>query len=366
MTTDSNWTDEWLKAQQKIVGAWADMAKDLGTGDSESQSGLWAESFELWQKGFVDKATPDAQQVIEKCMEMSKGYFTMAEQMGKAASSDSDPFEMVNNWLNQLVTGLQQQGEQWSPMNSQNANEFMSQWFSPAAAWQKMASSMLPIQQSLGQMSGIGSPTFNMGDAIDPLGKLLTAPGIGYFREPQEKLQKGIQLALDYQQSNATFNQAFLRVSIESIQGFQQQLQKRATDPDGEGMPSSLRELYDHWIIVSEEHYAEFAMSEEYQALYGDMVNRLMGLKKHYSEMTDDMMKSMNLPARSEIDTMQMRLQQLRRDNFTLREELKEIKQMLVKTKVDPVANAVSKKTAVKKSPAKKKTSTQSRSKSGA
>ena len=47
-------------------------------------------------------------------------------------------------------------------------------------------------------------------------------------------------------------------------------------------------------------------------------------------------------------------------------EELKEIKQMLVKTKVDPVANAVSKKTAVKKSPAKKKTSTQSRSKSGA
>ena len=372
MTTNSNWTDEWLGAQQKIVGAWVDMAKDLGTPGSSAAPNAWAENVDLWQKEYVKNATPDVQKVIEKCMGISRDYFTMAEQMGKSASSDSNPFETVNNWFEQLKTGLQQQGDQWSPMSSQNLNDFMSQWFSPATSWQKMASTMLPIQQSLGQFSGIGTPAFNMGDAIDPLGKLLTAPGIGYFREPQEKMQKGVQLGLEYQESNAKFNQAFLRISVESIQGFQQQLQNRFSGKDAEAMPSSLRELYDEWIIVSEEHYAKFAMGEEYQTLYGDMVNRLMALKKHYSEMTDDMMKSMNLPARSEVDTMQIRLQQLRRDNFALKKELKEIRSLLtegkqpVSAKKQPAAKdkqATAVKSVAKKAPARKKTSTTATSK---
>jgi len=360
MTTNNNWTDEWLKAQQKIVGAWADMAKDLGSTGSAVPPNLWADSVDMWQKEYIKNATPDVQEIIQKCMNISKDYFTMADQIGKAASSDSSSFDVVNNWFDQLKTSLQKQAEQWSPMSSQNLNEFMSQWFSPATSWQKMAAAMLPIQQSLGQMPGIGTTAFNMGDAIDPLGKLLTAPGIGYFREPQEKLQKGVQLALDYHESNAKFNQAFLRISVESIQGFQQQLQNRATGRDADEMPSSLREIYDQWIIVSEEHYAKFAMSEEYQALYGDMVNRLMALKKHYSEMTDDLMKSMNLPARSEVDTMQIRLQQLRRDNFKLQGELKEIRSLLASQKTSAV-----KKPAVKKAPARKKARTTTKSKSG-
>ena len=246
-------------------------------------------------------------------------------------------------------------------MNSQSTDELMSQWFSPATSWQKMASTMLPMQQSLGQMPGIGTSAFNMGDAIDPLGKLLTAPGIGYFREPQEKLQKGIQLALEYQQSNAKYNMAFVRVSVESIQKFQQLLQNQATGQDSEGMPSSLRDLYDQWIIVSEEHHADFAMSEEYQAIYGDMVNRLMALKKHYNEMLDDMMKNMNLPTRSETDSMQLRLQQLKRENFSLHSEIREIKAMLVKDKKSPAPKA-----AIKKSAAVKKVSTRSKPKSKA
>jgi len=349
------------------------MAKDLGAPGSSAVPNAWAENVDLWQKEYVKNATPDVQKVIEKCMGISKDYFTMAEQMGQSASSDSNPFEIVNNWFEQLKTGLQQQGDQWSPMSSQNSNNFMHQWFSPATSWQKMASAMLPIQQSLGQFSGIGTPAFNMGDAIDPLGKLLTAPGIGYFREPQEKMQKGIQLGLEYQESNAKFNQAFLRISVESIQGFQQQLQNRVSGKDAEAMPSSLRELYDEWIIVSEEHYAKFAMGEEYQTLYGDMVNRLMALKKHYSEMTDDMMKSMNLPARSEVDTMQIRLQQLRRDNFALKKELKEIRSLLaegkqaVSAKKQVAANdkrTATVKTVAKKSPARKKPSTTATSKS--
>jgi hypothetical protein len=94
------------------------------------------------------------------------------------------------------------------------------------------------------------------------------------------------------------------------------------------------------WVEVSEEHYAEFAMSAEYQELYGDMVNRMMIMKKHYSEITDDFLRTMNLPNTREVDTMQLRLQQLRRENFQLRKEVKEIKSMLQQAGAKPAPKA--------------------------
>jgi chemotaxis protein histidine kinase CheA len=198
-------------------------------------------------------------------------------------------------------------------------------------------------------MPGMGTPSFNLGEMIDPLGSLLEAPSVGYFREPQAKQQKGIQLALEYQQANQAFNQAFLKVAIESIQGFQARILKTDTDT----APKSLRELYDLWVEISEEHYAEFAMGEEYQELYGDMVNRLMALKKHYSEIADDMLKAMNLPNTREIDTMQERLQQVRRDNFALKKEISEIKSMLQQATTRPAATNTAAATAKKQAPRK-------------
>jgi class III poly(R)-hydroxyalkanoic acid synthase PhaE subunit len=173
-------------------------------------------------------------------------------------------------------------------------------------------------------------------------------PGIGFFRESQEKQQAGIKLATEYQQANHLFNQSFLRVSIESLQTLQKLIPDLNDGKDSQA-PSTLRGIYDLWVEVSEASYADFAMSEEYQILYGDMVNRLMKLKKHHSEMLDDTMASMNLPTRKEIDTMQERLQQTRRDNNALRRELKEIRAMLA-AKNPLVKKASVKKAAVKKS----------------
>ena len=311
MTESNPWASQWFKAQQQFVDAWSDMAKSDASNNPSAQSDLWAQSFDMWRKE----------------------YFAMAEQISKSLSQGKQPLDAINQWMEQLKQSLQQ----FSVMpgfDGRGVNDFMQQWFSPTQSWQQMASALMPMNQAAWQMPGMNTSAFNLGEMIDPLGTLLEAPSVGYFREPQAKQQKGIQLALEYHEANNAFNQAFLRVALESMQGFQARLLKLG---NGE-VPKSLRGIYDLWVEVSEEHYAEFATSDEYQSLYGDMVNRLMTLKKHYNEITNDMLLAMNLPNTREVDTMQERLQQLRRENVVLKIEVGEIKSILEQLTAKPPA----------------------------
>ncbi len=351
MTESNPWADQWLKAQQQFVGAWSDMAKSGASNGQSSQADMWAQSFDLWRKASGAQAQPEIQQAMNKCFGMGKEYLAMAEQISKSLSQGANPLEAINQWMEQLKQSLQQFGGM-PGFDGRGVNDFMQQWFSPGQSWQDMTATLMPMNQAAWQMPGMNTSVFNMGEAIDPLGKVLSSPGIGYFREPQEKQQKGIQLAVEYQQANNAFNQAFLQVAGESIQGFQTRLMALGAKK----APGSLRALYDLWVEVSEEHYAEFAMSEEYQSLYGDMVNRLMALKKHYSEITDDILRAMNLPNTREVDTMQQRLQQLRRENIQLKKEVSEIKTAMEKVAVEKVAaeKAAAKKAASEKAAAEK------------
>jgi len=352
MNETNPWAAQWFNAQQQFVDAWSDMAKSGVPGNS-SQSDLWAQSFDLWRKASGAQVQPDFQQAMDKCMDMGKGYFAMAEQVSKNMSAGAEPAEAINQWMDQLKQSLQQFGSM-PGFDGSAINGFMKQWFNPISSWQQMTAGLAPMNQGAWQIPGMNmagmmnTPSFNLGEMIDPLGTLLEAPGVGYFREPQAKQQKGLQLALDYQQANQAFNQAFLRVATESIQGFQARILKI----DADTAPKSLRELYDLWVEISEKHYAEFAMGEEYQELYGDMVNRLMIMKKHYSEIADDMLRAMNLPNTREVDTMQERLQQLRRENFVLKKEISEIKSMLQQVMARPAA-APATAPATKKAPRK-------------
>ena len=350
MTDNNAWTDEWLKAQQKFVESWSEMGEGRGESEPNEQASLWANGLEMWRKTYPYPypTQPETDQVINKCLEVGKGYFAMAEQIGRQVSSGGKPEDVVQQWIEQLKTSLQQHTDHWSAMQHQASNDFMSQWMGPSASWQKIAAAMMPMQMPSSSHASRG-----MGEDFEQLNQFLSMPGVGFLRESQEKQQVGAKLAMEYQQANNQFNQAFLRVSIESLQTFLKLLTELNNDEESRAA-STLRGIYDLWVEVSEASYADFAMSEEYQTLYGDMVNRLMKLKKHHSEMLDDTMTSLNLPSRKEIDTMQERLQQTRRDNRALRRELREIREMLAVKKPSIKKSAMKKSVPIKKAAIKK------------
>ena len=359
MTDQQSWTEQWFKAQQQFVDTWSEMAKQGSDAAQTNQADLWAESFALWNRAMQQSSDADLGGLMEKTMEISKSMFGMAEQLGKHLGSEKDPMAAIQQWIDSAISMLQSNPMHAATMNPDAFGGLMNHWMAPAGFWQQMTEQLGAA--GAWQMPSMSGPAFNMGEAIDPLGKILQTPGIGFFREPQEKQQLGIQLIMDYHKSNLAFNQAFIRVAIESLNELKQHLMTlKAAE-----LPASLRALYDLWVEISEKHYAEFAMSQEYPALYGDMVNKLMAVKKHYQEMVNDAFEAMNLPTHSEVDTMQKRLQEARRENGRLRHDLEALKKTVAAmsttkkpataaVKATPVKKAAAKKAPVKKAVAKK------------
>ena len=324
MSDSDPWGEQWQRAQRQFVDAWSQMASFDPANGSTGPAELWAEGFQRWRKAAGGEGQPEIRGAIDKCLAMGKAYFALAEQLGITPEADASPLQAIDRWLADLAKTMR--GMAAAPgFDSDAIGDFLRPWFNPGDAWQQMANTMGLGGSPLPDLLGMNAGTFNFGDSVDPLGKLLETPGVGYFRETQEKQQKTAQLVLEYQQANQRFNQAFLGVAIESLDAFRRRLAALGDDEQ----PESLRAIYDLWVEVSEQCYARFAMSDDYPRLYGDRVNRLMALRIHLNRLTDELMAKVNLPGSREIETMQQRLQQLRRDNLELRQAVGEIRSAL-------------------------------------
>jgi class III poly(R)-hydroxyalkanoic acid synthase PhaE subunit len=118
----------------------------------------------------------------------------------------------------------------------------------------------------------------------------------------------------------------FGKLAVETTQEFQASVQSMAKD--GKSL-NTLREIYDKWVEMSEAAYARFVMTQEYQALYGRLVNNLLAVKQQMARIVDGSLEAMHMPTHAEISTLQRRQQELRRENLQLRKDIKAIQQQI-------------------------------------
>jgi len=324
----NDWTTSWLNSQQNYWKAWADMAQ-RGMKAPEAPKNPLADGLTQWWQTVAPMAPPAGREVFDKLMEVSKGYYTMAERFMSGAQAKPDGgMEAINGWLD----GMQKMWGDWSQMGSAFRPEGMfphdqfkgltTFWDLPMDTWNRLAANVMPMPGDFTQAfhpEG-GNPMHQQ------VNKFLSIPAVGYSRESQEQYQILAQRQMDYMAATQAYQMAFGKLGMESAKGFQAALQERVK----EGKPiSSLRELYDQWVEMSEAAYAEFVMTQEYQTLYGRLVNTLLALKHQMARMVDQTLEAMHMPTHAEISTLQCRQQELRRDNLKLHKELKSMQAQL-------------------------------------
>jgi len=327
--SDANdWTESWMNSQQNYWKAWADMAQ-RGMKAPEAPKHPFADGLGQWWQSVSPMAPPTGREAFDKLMDVSKGYFSLAERFMAGAQAKPDGgMEAINGWLE----GMQKTWSDWSQMGSAFKPETMFQnnppkglstfWDLPMDTWNRLAANIMPMPGDYTQafQQGGGQPM------QEQINKFLSAPAVGYSRESQEQYQKLAQRQLDYLSATQAYQAAFGKLGMESGKRFQTALQARMK----EGKPiTSLRELYDQWVEMSEAAYAEFVMTDEYQTLYGRLVNTLLALKQQMARMVDQALEAMHMPTHAEISTLQSRQQELRRDNLKLHKELKAMQAQL-------------------------------------
>ena len=325
----AEWTNEmmknWSDAQRRYWDAWSDLSK-MGQPNAAPSVGIpgvgapaWTQGLEQWWKAVSPHAVPGAStDAFQRMVEMGKVYMNLAENAYNAQQAGNSDKDAMNTWMDSMEAGFRQCCGQLD-MGKFTAHGFgVGQ--SAADSWQRVLKSMgMQAFQEMGA-GGFHMPTSdNWGEQLN---KVLATPAVGYNRESQERLQALAQLSANYQEAMDDYLKAFAKQGIESVQALRERVgEMRAEDKE----IASLRELYDLWVDVNEQVYAKFAMTDEYQVVYGDLVNALMALKQGINAELDSVYASANLPTRTDMNAAFERQQVLRRENRALRKQLQQL-----------------------------------------
>jgi len=352
----------WTRAQQDYLKNWDNWTKANGAASPFSAfntpnmpgMGQWGEGLNQWQKMFMPQAPDPVKDFMDRTTEMGKSFMQMAETFYSAGPDSGEAGEdMIDGWLNAMQGGF----KQWKKQLESGYNVDMPEIFGiekvAMQSWQEMADSMMRgMTPGDWEFPGFSAAMFpETGKARDHLDKMLGIPALGYSREKQQKVQRLAELLVKYGEALKAYKIAFAKEGITSIKAMKKKL-SRLDQPI-----ESMRGLYDFWVDVNEEVYAKFAMTDEYQVVYGDLVNSLMAVKQVSNDIADDIYQSMHLPTRSEVDSLAQAVQQSRRENRHLKKQLAELTKRFDEQPDNPVTQAARKKATSRKKASKKKPS---------
>lgn len=319
--SSKNWMDGWLDAQQGYWKSWADLAQ-RSMRAPEAPKNPWAEGISQWWQAVAPMTPPTGRDVFDKLMDLSRGYFSMAERYVADSGTKDRGMDVINGWFE----NMQKTWTDWM-QGGMRPNEqmkgLMTFWDLPLDTWNRLSSSLVPMP---GDFTQAFHPEGNQNAMRDQVNRFLSIPAVGYTRESQEQHQRLAQRMMDYGSALQAYQMAFGKLAVDTTKEFQATLQSNAKE--GKTF-ESLREIYDQWVEVSEAAYARFVMTREYQELYGRLVNTLIALKHQMGRMVDQVLEAMHMPTHSEISTLQCRQQELRRENIRLRNEIKAIHEQL-------------------------------------
>ncbi len=309
---------DWFELQRKYWDNWSEMSKNA-MGPGAPLQAPWEGAMKHWWDA-VSPSTPDAAKgYVEKMMEQGKAIYEVAETftkgLGNAGDSPLDSWNVLNKTLDEMQSAFS-----GSLQDGDNAfHRMMGFWEMPYDNWQRLVSSLSPVP---------GDFLRNMphDQVRQNLDKALSAPGLGYTREEQGQYQELIRCGMDYQKAQQEYMAFFSQVGVKAVGRMRSFLEAREKE---DKVIDSGRSLYDSWVGCCEEVYAEEVKGDDYARISGHLVNSQMALKKRMSIIVDENLGAMNMPTRSELRTLQDRVQETRRENKRLRRDLESLKKQV-------------------------------------
>jgi polyhydroxyalkanoate synthase subunit PhaE len=285
----SAWMEAWAATQrdlwQKLLSGQAMTAAPTAPGP------------EQFMQFFGQRLPESSQDVTRKMLDFGEGYLGVAREFWKLVESTAgaggaakDP--MLQQGLEALRSSFTQGFAQLYGGGPLGADLL--------GAWQKMA-----------------GPTGATGGA--PLPAWPGLPALGLTRERQEAVERLGKAAMRYQQALGRYGELLGKVSSDAVERLTRRI-TRISRPDEQ--IGSFRAMYDLWVECGEEAFAAAAHGTEFAKAQSDVNEALMELKSEQQQQVEDWARALDLPTRTEMNTLLRRVNTLRRRLREVEEEL--------------------------------------------
>ncbi len=335
-------------AEQYLKGLNELGEKFMGANATSAKSPSWAEGMEQFAKlyGGGNSNSNTHEGVFDQVMSQGKGFVSMLEKMYQSASQGNQ----AGSAIDFAALGQQMLAE----LAKNNPFSNLPGMQIPGMNGLGLAGMGMP---GMANAAGFGAmPNFpgfgSFNGSFDPktlsLENFLNMPAFGSNRESQERKQALIKHIGSYMQAM----QAYQALQMKSIQMAIDRMQGKLEERNEPGRQlDSLKAVYDLWIDALEESFAEVALSKEYQAAYGQLVDAQMRVRANVQKQIELATGEIGMPTRSELEGVHQKLAETRR---TLRAELSELKAEIAELKAGRAAKPASvAPTAVKAAPVK-------------
>jgi class III poly(R)-hydroxyalkanoic acid synthase PhaE subunit len=313
----ANKTSDWLDIQRKYWETWSELGrKTLGL--EKTPANPWAGALDHWWQTVSPAAPNDlVRDFMEKLAEQGKAFFGLTDYFTKGLGGSSG----TQGWdtLSKTIDDMQKAFASGRIEGDETFRRLMAFWEMPLDNWQRTMSSLSPVPGDLLR----NMPHDQVRDSVD---RILSAPGLGYTREEQARYQDLIRRSLEYQSALQEYNGFFGQLGVKSLERMRAFLQEQAEK--GTTIDSA-RTLYDAWVGCCEQVYADEVSTADYARIHGRLVNSQMALKQRMSTMVDEVLGALNMPTRSELRTLQDRLQEARREGKRHRREIDTLKRQV-------------------------------------
>jgi class III poly(R)-hydroxyalkanoic acid synthase PhaE subunit len=146
--------------------------------------------------------------------------------------------------------------------------------------------------------------------------KILNVPQLGLNRYYQERINKAIEKASDFQSALTEFLQLLMIPMEKSYYGVQEEIVK--LEKEGKAAIKDSRALYQLWIQKLEDHYMALLRSDEYMKTLRETLNSLHDFRAARSEFFMDLLQNLPIPTNKEMD-------ELYKDLYILKKRVKEL-----------------------------------------
>jgi class III poly(R)-hydroxyalkanoic acid synthase PhaE subunit len=296
----------------------------------EQWRSLTEQSMQAWTSGSaptlkkVMEQWTASQAVMMRFLELTtKAWQAMAPKVEAGEDWQSTLADYSNQWFQQLIEG--------STGTVSASKDINALWRFYIEEWQKLLQSwqhnwgQTPWQFSqaiLGSGTQLGELSRLHWDAYErSFGRMTETPLMGSNRELSAKLINGFDTWVEFRKTSTAYHLVLAKTSAQAFEEVMKELV--ALSERGEKV-DSVRQLMNLWMDTIDHTFSKLYKSEEYLDVQRELSTAVMKYRLQEQEITEIVLKALNLPTRSELDDAYRSLYELRKEVKAIKKALKE------------------------------------------